>query len=330
MKIAELVKTGERSYGDFAVLQRSYTQQRLLEKYFRMAGIPYATERPASLFEDAPLNDMYHLLHLAVYPDDRLSYAAVIRSAFAGLSDETLAVCMGARDVAAFSEELEASLAPAERENYARMRLLLDEVRVRARTANNCELVTYLWYETGYRYETLWNEEAQSYGSLYDLFFELARQSDARGEGLAAFVDSVSPDALTLEDSDLSIPGEPEDSAPVRVQCMSIHKSKGLQFPVVFIFGAGSKKQQAKNTGLVFYDDYYGPTINVGEAEDMPVGTRNFFYQQAKNMDEAKERAELRRLLYVAMTRAEEEVYITATDDKKEDAEPAMATEAAM
>jgi ATP-dependent helicase/nuclease subunit A len=292
------------------------------------------------LFEDAPLNDMYHLLRLAVYPDDRLSYAAVLRSAFAGLSDETLAVCMlrqGADAPPAFDEALDEAVPPADRPNFARARALLAEVRRRARTEQNCDIVTYLWYETGYRYETLWKADFQSYASLYDLFFELARQSDARGEGLAAFIDSVADyaDRGVFDDaeSDLSVPGEPEDAGPeaadrpARVQCMSIHKSKGLEFPVVFIFAGGSGGRQTGNGGLVYYHETYGLSVNLGEVEDVPAETKNYFYQLSKDDENQKQRAELRRLLYVGMTRAREELYFTATDAQKDDGAPAPGAE---
>ena len=95
------------SYRDFAVLERSYTHQNCLEKYFREFGIPYITDRPSGLFNDAPVLDLRAYLRLMVYPDDRIAYAALIRSPFVRLSDLSLAVCLLSENREPFAEENE-------------------------------------------------------------------------------------------------------------------------------------------------------------------------------------------------------------------------------
>ncbi|MDR1109006.1 MAG: UvrD-helicase domain-containing protein, partial [Spirochaetaceae bacterium] len=65
-------------YGDFAVLQRSYSHQIALEKQFKAFNIPFTADKPAGLFTDAPINDLYNLLRLLVYPADRIAYAALL------------------------------------------------------------------------------------------------------------------------------------------------------------------------------------------------------------------------------------------------------------
>ena len=115
------------TWSDFAILERSYTHQNSLEKYFREFGIPYNTDRPSGLFNDAPILDLRAFLRLIVYPEDRVAYAALIRSPFMRLSDQSLAVCMlglnvqgGSREP--FAEENETLIPEEDRELYRRAR----------------------------------------------------------------------------------------------------------------------------------------------------------------------------------------------------------------
>ena len=78
------------AYDDFAVLLRSTGNQIHYERMFRHFGVPYRTDNLRSLFTEAPINDFYLLLQLAVYPEDRAAYAGVLRSPFVNISDETL------------------------------------------------------------------------------------------------------------------------------------------------------------------------------------------------------------------------------------------------
>ena len=118
---------------------------------------------------------------------------------------------------------------------------------------------------------------------------------------------------------DKDIPGEGEAG----VRMLSIHKSKGLEFPVVFIFDCARSSNRKSNWGLLNYHEEYGLVLNIPQAEELPVGG-NFFLDVMAEEEKAKDKAELRRLLYVAMTRAEYKVFLTATlprqtkEEKKE------------
>jgi len=86
-----LAPDGRRpSYADFAILMRSTSHQIRLERMLRRHAIPYVADAARSLFLDAPVNDMYQMLQLIVYPTDRVAYAALLRSPFVGLSDDAL------------------------------------------------------------------------------------------------------------------------------------------------------------------------------------------------------------------------------------------------
>jgi ATP-dependent helicase/nuclease subunit A len=303
--------TGKRrcTFGDMAVLLRTTGHQAVLEKQFRNFGIPYSADDPAGLFSDAPINDLYNFLRLLVYPHDRAAYAAVIRSPLCGLSDLTLTVCMMA-DGTPFDGELDDRIPPDERGAFIRARDLYRSFMEEARKKTAAELITRLWYDEGYRYETLWSSSTQIYGELFDFFFELARQSDQRGQTLAEFLDAF---AQTIRNSErireLRVPVEREGG----VRIMTVHKSKGLEFPVVFVPGCQGKIRMDRNDETAFFSEEWGISLNLPAAEELPGGkAENYFYILQKEDEKKKAIAELRRLLYVAMTRAESRLFLTA------------------
>ncbi|MDR3356268.1 MAG: UvrD-helicase domain-containing protein [Spirochaetaceae bacterium] len=304
-------------YDDFAVLERSVSHQHNLEKQFRAFGVPYNCENCAGLFLDAPANDIYKALRLLVYPKDKSAYAAVLRSPFARLGDETLALCMLKFSGVPFDTGLEGSLSETERAPYRRAGDMYRELLrgIRERNLSAAELVTKLWYDWGYRYDVLWSSEAQVYGDIYDYLFELARTSDAAGKTLAGFVDHL--DALArkkekLSDFDLPL----ERGQGVRI--MTIHKSKGLEFPVVFIYGAGSHGQNVKNSGMAAYSAEWGVSLNLKGGENLSVAAEgNYFFDLTRETEKQKDEAELRRLLYVAMTRAEDTLVVSGIKNTK-------------
>jgi len=312
----------ECAWGDFAVLERSYTHQSTLEKHFREFGIPYNTDRPTGLFNDAPVLDTRAFLRLLVYPEDRIAYAALIRSPFMRLSDLSLAVCMlsintntntPGKNPEPFAEENEALIPEDERVLYRRARERYRSLREASRTLPVTELLTKLWFEEGYRCETLWTESAQVYESLFDLFFSLAAECDAKGKSLADFIEYLE-NVMNREEKpdDKDIPGEGEGG----VRIMSIHKSKGLEFPVVFIYDCSHAGNIRRSADLISYHAQYGLILGIPQAEELPLGG-NCFRRIMEEEERAKDIAELRRLLYVAMTRAEYKVFLTFTLPKQ-------------
>jgi len=310
------------TYGDFAVLQRSYTHQRALERAFKYFGVPFYADSPAALFDDAPVNDMWALLKLLVYPDDRITYGAVLRSPFVRLSEDAFTLCMlEGRGI--FDPSLDEKLPSADRRRYREARQLYGELLQDARDLPVSSLITKLWYKQGYRHEALWSASTQVYLNLYDLFFEQARTIEDQGKGLVDFLDYLEDLASKKEKfDDVVLPGEEESG----VRIMSIHRCKGLEFPIVFVYGCGSQEKLSLDRGLTFYSDRWGVVLQLPQAEELDSGD-DYFYLAEKDQHRAKTQAELKRLLYVAMTRAEQELYVTAiipvqNKEEREDLNP--------
>lgn len=315
--ISDKKSTRPCTWDDFAILFRSTTQQHLYEKYLQEANIPYQTESLRGLFHDAPINDLYALLRLAVYPEDINAYAIVLRSPFVRLSAEgftsTLLARTGGSSEASipqkiFSEEVEQFLSEQDLKQFRQARDLYVRIQKMADHVTHAELITHLWYTEGYRFNVITKPDLYSYVELYDYFFELARQADDQGLNLSEFLDKLAKLMETGEKIEgLNIPVERSGG----VKLMTIHKSKGLEFPIVFVVDSGNEGRSITNTEPTYFSEETGVSINTGEAEESEQANTNWFYIKDRDDDIEKTEAELRRLLYVAMTRAETRVIIT-------------------
>ncbi len=248
---------------DFAVLYRANFQSRAVEEALLGAGIPYQVIG-TRFFERKEVKDVLSFVRLALRgPDEELGGADLARIANVpprGIGKVTLLKILAGR---------ERELARGMQEKVAQLRALLARVRKRAKGCTPSELVRFVIAERGM--ERVFKEDklegAERLENLRELG-SLASRYDALPveEGLEAFLEN----AALASDQD-----EMKDEVDA-VRLMTVHASKGLEFPVVFVAGL--------EEGLFPY-----------EREDSDVGDKE----------------EERRLCYVALTRAQQKIYLT-------------------
>ncbi len=302
---------------DCAILFRSTTNQMLFEHSLRAAGIPYQTENARGLFSDAPVNDLAALMRTIANPADLKAWAIVLQSPFAGLSGTGFASALSAlktiggsqrAEPAAVSAAVDALLTGEDSERWKGLMDLFSEAVRWADRIPISEMVERLWYHRGYRVQVLSDPSVRHLTALFDYLFELARQADRDGQTLGEFLDRIEAIRRNEEKVDsLDIPIERAGG----VRLMTIHKSKGLEFPIVFLANCDTTGKNTGNSSLVYWSNPWGPTINAGPARGVPFKDENWFYLQGKAEEESKALAELRRLLYVGMTRAESRLYLS-------------------
>jgi ATP-dependent helicase/nuclease subunit A len=324
LRIGELLKekneTGEFKYrpGDIAILFRTRSPQYLFEKHLMLLNIPYACEDLNGFFYGGPVDDLMSVLRLAAYPKDSGAYAQMLRSPFAGLSLQGLAFCVPLVAAstrtgiasAPFGDEPLSRLSEDDRIKYLQGKRIYQKIFDIAHKESISSLVSELWYGEGYRYETEWNPRTAAYRELYDYLFHLAALADEKNQDLAEFTDYIQ--SLYNADerlSDIEIPLE----RPSAVRLITIHKSKGLEFPVVFICCC-DKKGQNDISGDLYHTDDGGLTFTPPlplEYSDNNYVKRSYFWERSLVVRKEKRTAELRRLLYVGMTRAENELFLS-------------------
>ncbi|NLK46454.1 MAG: UvrD-helicase domain-containing protein [Treponema sp.] len=324
-------------YGDYAILCRSRSLYSKLMRWLNFFNVPYNFDQQKSIFEDGPISDIFNFLRLCVAPHDKTAFAAFLCSVFAGLKVQTVEVILSilpnkitkidetngivyVQQYTAFSESEETEkkiklqiedISIEEYQKYVEAKAFYFSMKNSALTEPLTDTITKLWYETGFRYETLLNKTANLSAEQYDLLFELVRKTQQDGYSTNWVIDQLAKtkqndkflwgdnsDEIGIKDISYSI--EKEDS----VNIMTIHKSKGLEFDNVFILDCSSSGGGDKES-LIFYDEKFGISIKIGEQS-------NYFYKMQKADSDEKAKAEFKRLLYVAITRAKK--YICTVD----------------
>ena len=313
------------TYADIALLLRASSNQMRYERAFRAEHVPYTVVAARALFLEAPVNDLYQFLQLIIYPQDRRALAALLRSPFCGLDDAAVFTLFQhlAPEEDLFAGEIDMTLWGIEGDALTALDSLIQlyrEVQLLAAAAPIAELVRFLWYEGGYRWFMLGRTTNHSYLEYYTYLHALAVRADRRGDSLVDLLDFLRSRLGGNEKiPELELFHDDQDG----VQIMTIHKSKGLEFPVVIIANCGNTGRNAEQELFQSLGRELGPTIPFGEVikVDQGLSSSNFFLCQRKEREHRMQVAELKRLLYVAMTRGEHRVVLSGCRNRLQDSD---------
>ena len=318
-KIQQLKKDG-LAYKDIAILDKSRTDRWALKSALSRLGIPYELDHQTRLFDEAPVNDVLSFFRLCVYPSDVNSFAIFLASPFVGLSENEVERTIAFYKLNSDGEcrafelsDLNSVLSEIALKKYLCAKDFFQELSEFVICNPVVKTLERLWNETGYRFETLWNKPVSLFDELYDFLFELARQCDVNGKSISWFVDQLeliknssreSDSDSEIDFSEVSYPTEKKDA----VQIMTIHKSKGLQFNTVFVNGIFKDHEPVTRHKNIYASEEYGPLYIIP-------GTKNPVATISSENEKAKESAEFLRVVYVALTRAEKELFIVGKSD---------------
>lgn len=312
-------KNGNINWSAFAILDRSRTDRRILTKYLSMFKISFNVDQFSNIFEDAVVNDFYNFLRICVYPSDINAFAAFLCSPFAGLSENEMEIILShlvditQKDFVfnplktdGVDENLKNELSQKSFEKFLAARTFYEENQKKVLRQKITETLSMLWNERGYKYETMLDEQKALCAEHFDMLFELARGVDENEKSVAWFIDELAAQKSggfeadsDIDTKDVNYPLERASA----VQIMTIHKSKGLQFDHVFVWGCTNIKTKGENS-LVFYDEENGISVKADGSGS------NYFFEKQKELASKKERAELKRIIYVAITRAVKDVFV--------------------
>lgn len=319
-------------YGDIAILFSATTKLALYEYALQEHGIPYSVEKGRQFYRKQEITDVLILMQVLLDPGNEIHLAAWLRSPFVGLSDETLFQL--ARHVRLsqvwrpFADEEEAvqSIVDAlhgteatggDWEKALRARRQLQRWRRLASLLPLTEFLRDVLGETGYFPMVLGQFGGeQKYANVHKLL-ELAEHHERRqGSGLAEFVrflEHMQDEELSETEAQLASP----TTGGGAVRLMTVHASKGLEFPVVVLPDLMRQlRRSASHTATVKPGrglGLKGKVIGVlGSAGD---GLFRQLLQEESIRDELEEQ----RKLYVAMTRARDYLLLVATRPEKND-----------
>jgi len=308
-RIVELAGEGFAAR-DFAVLVRNTEVIPEFTAAFDEAGIPYVVNRGKGFYDTREVNDLAHLLRAIANPRDEISLAAVLRSPLVGASDEalvglkTMGDNIGAQ-LMRLAPDTAVEFDPADRAKLFAFRDRLRSWRARREYVTFDRLLMEAIDDCGYR------PDAGARGAAnIEKFLAQARDA-ARRKSLDDFVDEIA----RVRASDPREPDAPVDDVAEAVKVMTVHSAKGLEFPVVFV--SALHKGVESSPPVVAFSRKYGlgarwrnPAKREREDKD------DLFQHVLREEWREREQKESDRLLYVAMTRAEQHLVLSFSGRK--------------
>ncbi|MGD8190791.1 helicase-exonuclease AddAB subunit AddA [Brevibacillus ginsengisoli] len=305
------------AYRDIVILLRATAgwAQPMLEE-FRAMGIPVHAEQSDGYFSATEVEVMMSLLRVIDNPKQDIPLTAVLRSPIVGLREERLAQIRVAYPSIPFYQAVELFKSEESDKEFGWLWILrrfyemLHQWRTRARQGSLADLIALIYRETGYQdYVTSLENGAQRNANLQALY-DRARQYEATSyRGLFRFLRFI--DRLKERGSDLGearIVGENENV----VRIMTIHKSKGLEFPVVFVAGLGKQfnTMDLKSKFLLHKDLGFGAQVM---DSSLRLRYPSLSYLGIRERMRTELLAEEMRVLYVALTRAREKLLLVGS-----------------
>jgi ATP-dependent helicase/nuclease subunit A len=293
------------AWSDMALLFRASSGFATYEDAFERAGIPFVTIAGRGFYDRPEIRDVLNALAAIHDPTDDLALAGLLRSPAIGLSDADLyrlRFAEGSDQPRALWEALKTSEVSTHstslRGAAQDFGSLIAELHDLAGRVSAAEVLKRFLDATHYR--TLLSAVPQGHRLRRNVDKLLADAHASRLISLGEFLEYVQ----TLEDTGVR-EGEAPTEAGGAVQLMTVHKAKGLEFPVVVIADAAHEVRQHPNKVLL--DDRLGLQIDLRDADGAhPIG-----YRLARLNEQAKDDAEDKRLLYVAATRAKEMLIVS-------------------
>jgi ATP-dependent helicase/nuclease subunit A len=306
-------------YGDIMILLRNRTHLHEYEAVLRERGIPYLGGQRGSLLDNQEIRDMETLLDSLITPYNNLAVAQLLKSPVFAASDDDLIALAQVHGNRRWFERLQTIATDyATTHPLARAARLLPHWRALADTVPVHDLLDRIYAEANIiaRYAASVPEH-QRYRVTANLqrFLELSLELDSgRYPSLSHFLHYL----RSLRSHADSPPDEPASSPPgSQVRIMTIHASKGLEAPVVYLADCNNRaKHNNAYTALVDWPaDSERPVLFqlVTGAQK----TDSITEQLQQRKDQAQYREEL-NLLYVALTRARQHLIISGVEVEKQ------------
>jgi len=294
-------------YGDIAVLFRAMTGISTYEKAFREHDIPYYLTSGGGFYGRQEIKDIICFLKAVENANDEIALAGVLRSPMFGISDNTLYWLK--RDQAPLFESIKAPdnrINDADREIVKDAASIIAELRDMKDRYSLSRLITEVVDKTGYlwvlRTMFLGNQRVSNVRKLIETARDLERRDIFTFRDFINYVNEL----VTQEIRESEAVIEEERSDVVKVT--TIHKAKGLEYPVVFVadlaHGAGPTQGALV---LVHRDGAVGLRLtNSTGGRDATAP-----YKLIADEEQAQDVAESKRLLYVACTRAKDHLVLS-------------------
>ncbi len=274
-------------------------------RYLQKKGIPLNLGdflKTETSLEQDQLVDLFRLL---LSPADDFALLSVLRSPIFGFTSEELAE-IGRKEGKGFYEKARAFAAEPQGEKVKEAFALIEKTRFESSILSTDELALKIVRE---RFALPLLKEPDGRVRLGKLL-SFARSLKGRKEaaGLAEFITYYD------ENEGITFSGEVQEDNAISV--MTVHGSKGLEFPVVFLIGTGSSLSSNSDSATLLVDRDLGVAKNITDEKTFEK-KKSFALECIKKKKREEKREDSLRLLYVALTRARNSLYVTGSIGNK-------------
>ena len=289
---------------DIAILSRTRAPLNVYIEDLLKAGVPAVNTGGGDLLDTQVAKDLSCLLRFAADPADDIALVAILRSPFFAVSDVRLFELAGQKA----TDETWWQLVLRAGSVIDRERTLLSNLFVIAKSVPAIRFVETVDELTGYT-SVMANLE-QGGRHLADWFgcVDLLRRFASLGRSDVAGVDRYLKELIAAE---VTIPRPPLDAGNA-VALMTIHAAKGLEWPVVFVPNLGADARGRSSTVTYDAESGVGFKVTIQKEDGTYKKEEPAVYTFLKKQKKEADNAESRRLLYVAMTRAQDRLYLTS------------------
>lgn len=296
------------------LLRKTSNIASIYEKEILNLGYPVFSDIGTNYFESMEIQMIMNLLKVINNPENDISLVTILRSPIWNFTDNELLEIKRQKRQGSFYESL---VANKEIENEKLKQKVinflndLDDFASKEEYLKLDELIWYIYEKTDFYYYVSLMKNGDIRVANLKMLFEKARDYEQGSfKGLYNFIKFI--DKVTKAGSDMGAPkliGENEDV----IRIMSIHKSKGLEFPVVFLSGTGNQfNMMDLNDSILLH-----PKIGIGPKYinyERKIQYNTLAKQAIKIQNKQESLEEEMRLLYVALTRSREKLIITGID----------------
>lgn len=317
-RIEELIRGEGYKPEDIVILLRSpNSKAEVYAEALKKLNIPYYDVSRKSFFENAEILLMLSLLNCIDNPSGDIYLAGTLRSPIFGFTlDELVNIRRYVRDCSLF----DALKKYTEENSFEKGEYFLgklEDYRKYASSQSVDRLIWYIYRDTGLLslvYDNKDEHESARRENLMLLYDFARRYESGSFKGLYSFISYIN--GIISNKFDFSPPAGNNNTNSVRI--MSIHQSKGLEFPVCFVSGVGNRFNTGDKTKTICFSRELGLTSKVKSKN----GLTDYTPLCRKAADLSKHDEDIdeeSRVLYVALTRARERLIITGTLDKADE-----------
>ncbi|SHJ70109.1 ATP-dependent DNA helicase PcrA [Clostridium cavendishii DSM 21758] len=283
-EIKKLREADELNYKDFAILYRTNAQSRIFEEVFRRNNIPYRIIGGLKFYDRKEIKDILAYLRVVVNPVDTINLRRIVNVPKRSIGDATIEKVQqyaSSIEDSLYNALLDAEIIPTltarNINSIQKFTEIMEDLIMMSEQLSVSELIEYVLDKTGYMKSLKESKELEDESRIENLKELVSdavdfEKNNPEEKSLANYLEKV---ALVQDVDNM-------DQDANSVLMMTVHSSKGLEFPVVFM-----------------------------------VGMENGMFPSSSSFEKDSEMQESRRLCYVGITRAREKLYMTSSEIRR-------------